>query len=219
VTAKPVAAHKISSRVAEIIVTIQTIIRTKVIDLTLIGAEARLKVLMLAALNGDAKAYRLLLELLSVGLRAYYRRRLDKADAADEEDLVQDTLIAMHNRRATYDPAFPLTAWVYAIARYKLIDHYRRRRLRRMVPLEDAGPLFATDDMDAALARIDLERMLATLPSKTRDLIQRTKLEGQSNAEAGAVDGMAETAAKVRVHRGLKALSHRFAKGGDHADG
>ena len=47
-------------------------------------------------------------------------------NAADAEDLVQETLIAMHSRRATYEPSQPLTAWVYGIARYKLIDEYRR---------------------------------------------------------------------------------------------
>ena len=187
---------------------------------------------MLASLDGDAKAYRLLLDTLSVGLRAYYRRRL--GGGSDEEDLVQDTLIAMHTRRATYDPNQPLTAWVYAIARYKLIDHYRRRKIRQTVPIEDAGPLFAADETGAALARLDLDRMLAALPERTRRLILRTKVEGRSNAEAGAEAGLSETAAKVRVHRGLKRLADRVAhpdrsdpdetgagdavKGGDHAD-
>jgi RNA polymerase sigma-70 factor (ECF subfamily) len=185
----------------------------------LIGAEARLKVLMMASLAGDAKAYRLLLDALGVGLRGYYRRRLNGADAADEEDLVQDTLIAMHTRRATYDPAQPFTAWVYAIARYKLIDHYRRHRIRRTVPLEDAGALFAEDETTAAIARLDLDRILQTLPPGTRELIRRTKIDGLSNADAGAAEGLSETAAKVRVHRGLKALADRFGKGGDDADG
>jgi RNA polymerase sigma-70 factor (ECF subfamily) len=187
--------------------------------LPLIGVEARLKVLMLASLDGDAKAYRLLLEALGDGLRLYFRRRLGGPDAADEEDLVQDTLIAMHTRRATYDPSLPLTAWVYAIARYKLIDHFRRRRIRRTIPLEDAGALFADDEAEAALAKLDLERMMETLPQTTRDLIRRTKLDGHSNADVGAAAGLTETATKVRVHRGLKALAERFAKGGDHADG
>jgi RNA polymerase sigma-70 factor (ECF subfamily) len=173
---------------------------------------------MLASLDGDARAYRALLDALGAALRIYYRRRLDSADAADEEDLVQDTLIAMHTRRATYDPGQPLTAWVYAIARYKLIDHYRRRKPRRTVPLEDAGALFAEDETGAALAKLDLDRMLQTLPTGTQALIRRTKLEGHSNVDAGGVEGLSETAAKVRVHRGLKALADRFAKGGDHAD-
>ena len=184
----------------------------------MIAAETQLRTLMLAALDGDARAYRRLLDAVGAALRLYYRRRLGGADAADEEDLVQDTLIAMHTRRATYDPAQPLTAWVYAIARYKLIDHYRRGKLRRTVPLEDAGAIFADDESDAALARMDLGRMLETLPEDTRGLIRATKVEGHSNADAGGALGLTETAAKVRVHRGLKALTDRFAKGGDHAD-
>ncbi len=185
----------------------------------MIVAEARLRALMLASLEGDARAYRALLNALSAGLRIYYRRRLDGADAADEEDLVQDTLIAMHTRRATYDPGQPLTAWVYAIARYKLIDHYRRRRYRRTVPLEDAGALFAADEFAAALARLDVERILDTLPDSTRTLIERTKIDGFSNAEAGNAHGLSETATKVRVYRGLKSLTERFGKGGDQDDG
>ncbi len=169
---------------------------------------------MLASLEGDAKAYRLLLDALSRALRLYYRRRLGSADIADAEDLVQDTLIAMHARRATYDPGQPVTGWVYAIARYKLIDHYRRRRVRRTVPLEEADALFVADDGSAALARFDVDRILETLPEATRTLIRRTKIEGVSNAEAGEAEGLSETAAKVRVHRGLKTLAERFGKGG-----
>ena len=174
---------------------------------------------MLASLAGDARAYRVLLDALSAGLRIYYRRRLGGADAGEEEDLVQDTLIAMHTRRATYDPGQPLTPWVYAIARYKLIDHYRRGQHRRTVPLEDAGVLFAADEFEAALARLDVERLLDALPDGTRSLVRRTKIEGLSNAEAGDAEGLSETAAKVRVHRGLKILAERFGKGGDDNDG
>ncbi|MFX8616441.1 sigma-70 family RNA polymerase sigma factor, partial [Acinetobacter baumannii] len=85
-------------------------------------------------------------------LRAYYARRLNGA-REDAEDLVQDTLIALHRRRETYDPGQPLTAWVYAIARYRLIDHYRRTKVRAAIPLEDAGALFAADDASPAMAR------------------------------------------------------------------
>jgi RNA polymerase sigma-70 factor (ECF subfamily) len=84
----------------------------------LLAAEAQLKALMLSGLAGDAAAYRALLAALGQLLRRYYARRL--ADRASAEDLVQETLIAVHTRRATYDPSMPLTPWLYAVARYKL---------------------------------------------------------------------------------------------------
>ena len=83
--------------------------------------EVRLRALMLRGLAGDARAQRELLESLAQLLRRYHRRRLPAA-AADVEDLVQETLIAIHMRRATYEPAQPFTAWVYALARYKLTE-------------------------------------------------------------------------------------------------
>jgi RNA polymerase sigma-70 factor (ECF subfamily) len=171
-----------------------------------IEAEPALRTLMLESLNGDAKAYARLLAELTRHLRAYYARRLGDAQD-DAEDLVQDTLIAMHRRRDSYDPRQPLTAWVYAIARYRLIDHYRRRKVRAAVPLEDAAELFAADDIEPAMARRDVSKLLGKLPPVRAALIRATKLEGLSNAEAGQRVGLSEGAVKVNVHRGLKALS------------
>ena len=89
--------------------------------------ETQLKRLMLRGLDGDANAHRRLLSLLSERLRAYYSHRMASAHA-DVEDLVQETLLAVHLRRASYDRGQPFTAWAFAIARYKLIDHWRRRK-------------------------------------------------------------------------------------------
>src|SRR5207253_10706291 len=111
---------------------------------SLADAEVRLKALMSAALGGDAQAYRQLLVEVGADLRAYDVRRL--TGQADVEDLVQETLIAMHTRRSTYDVSQPLTSWLHAIARYKLIDHFRRAGRRRAVSLDDAGELMAHAD-------------------------------------------------------------------------
>ncbi|MDE2184777.1 MAG: sigma-70 family RNA polymerase sigma factor [Alphaproteobacteria bacterium] len=168
-------------------------------------AETRLKALMLASLDGDAKAYRALLAALAPHLRAYFARRL--AQAADAEDLVQETLIAIHSRRASYDATLPFTAWLHAIARYKLIDHFRRGRLRRTLPLEDAGSVMAEESHEASAAAHDVERLLATLPENRRSLIRQVKIEGLSTAEAAARTGQSESAVKVGIHRGLKKLA------------
>src|SRR5215469_13087266 len=108
--------------------------------------EASLRTLMIAGLNGDTAAYRALLSGLSGHLRAYYRGKLVRAGRGTEEaeDLVQEALIAVHTRRHTYDPTQLLTPWVYAIARYKLIDHLRQSQSRLTnVPIEDASEIIA----------------------------------------------------------------------------
>jgi len=177
-----------------------------------IEAEPALRALMLEGLKGDARAYTALLAELAVRLRAYYARRLGDAQD-DAEDLVQETLIAMHRRRDSYDPGQPLTAWVYAIARYRLIDHFRRRKVRAAVPLEDAGALFAADEVEPAMARRDVSRLLDRLPPKRAALIRATRIDGLTNAAAGKAVGLSEGAVKVNVHRGLKALSAETASG------
>jgi RNA polymerase sigma-70 factor (ECF subfamily) len=171
----------------------------------LIAAETELRALMVRALGGDGPAYAELLRKLQGHLRAYYLRRLGRA--ADAEDLLQETLIAMHTRRSTYDPSRPLTAWVYAIARYKLIDYFRRTKRQAEEPLDDPDILFGTADANAAEAALDVDRLLHKLPPRTQRLIRDVKIEGLSTAEAAARHGMSESAVKVGVHRGLKTLA------------
>ena len=179
----------------------------------MIPQEAQYREWMLAALAGDAIAYRTLLSGLTRHLRGYYARRLGPAAA---EDVVQETLIAIHTRRATYDPDRPFTAWVYGIARYKLVDEYRRSKRAAAVPLDEAGELFTADEAEAAVAKRDVEKLLARLPAAKRALVREVKLEGQSIADTAAKTGMSEASVKVAVHRALKTLGEEL--GDNHAD-
>lgn len=179
------------------------------------ATEAELKELMVAGLNGDAPAHQTLLTQLSARLRAYYKGRLARAGqgASEVEDLVQEALMAIHTRRHTYDRDEPLTPWVYAIARYKLIDHLRRTRSSLAdVPLENAEDIMAHDDHTGVESAHDLQGLLARLPDKMRRAIRCVKLEGLSVAEAAKRCGMSESAVKVNVHRGLKALAASIAR-------
>jgi RNA polymerase sigma-70 factor (ECF subfamily) len=171
------------------------------------SAERTLHGLLVEALGGDAVAYRRFLDALAGHLRAYYRRRLF-ALPDEVEDLVQEALIAVHNQRHTYDAAQPLTAWVYAIARYKMVDLLRHRAGREAItdPYDDES-LFASSDRDAADAKRDVEKLLLRLPDRHRLPILHVKIEGRSVEEAAAMTGMSVSAIKVGVHRGLKALA------------
>ena len=173
------------------------------------GTEPELKAFMLRALDGDVAAYRQLLEGVRLRLDGYFASRL-RADPAQAEDLVQETLFAIHAKRATFDRDQPVTAWVYAIARYKLIDHYRRAGRRRFTPVDDENGLFVEDESAAAEARHDLSRGLAHLPQRTRDLVVSVKLHEEPVADVARRTGMSETAVKVAVHRGFKKLAARL---------
>jgi RNA polymerase sigma-70 factor, ECF subfamily len=170
--------------------------------------EGRLKELLVRGLSGDGAAYHAFLKELSAFLRAYLRGRLSRVP--DEvEDLVQETLLAIHNQRHTFDPAQPLTAWAHAIARYKLIDFLRRRAGRDALndPLGEDDDLLATSDTEAQDARRDIATLLSRLPDRHRLPIVHVKIEGLSVAETASLTGMSESAVKVGVHRGLKALA------------
>src|ERR1700722_5697874 len=174
-----------------------------------IAAEAQLHDWMVAGLAGDAAAYRQLLGALTGALRSYFSRRVGRAEA---EDLVQDTLIAIHAKRETYDPRMPLTAWVYGIARYKLIDEFRRSKRRAQVPLEDAENIFAHDEREELTAKRDVEKLLAKLPAAKRALVRAIKLDGASVAETAAKSGRSESAVKVSVHRSIKSLGESLSE-------
>jgi len=175
--------------------------------------EQRLRRLLLAGLEGDAAAYRQFLQQVATRLRSFYRRRLS-GWPDDVEDLVQDTLLALHNQRHTYERTQPLTAWVHAIARYKTIDLLRARRSREALhdPLDDDDlSLFDDAEDTAAEARRDLARLLATLPDRQRLPIEHVKLHGRSVSDVALETGMTESAVKIGIHRGLKALARRIA--------
>lgn len=174
-------------------------------------SEDRLRALLVRGLAGDADAYHAFLQDLSAHVRAFLRKRLARLPD-DVEDLVQETLLAVHIQRHTYDPAQPLTPWVYALARYKLVDLLRRRARRDLLhdPLDEESEFLAVSDSDAREARRDLDQLLQTLPERQRVSIVCVKIEGLSVAETARRTGISEASVKVGIHRGLKALAARL---------
>jgi RNA polymerase sigma-70 factor (ECF subfamily) len=172
--------------------------------------ESELKTLMLSSLNGDEAAYRCLLDMLRHLLVSFYTRRMGSSAAADVDDLVQDTLLALHQRRITYDRERPFTAWFFTIARHKLVDHHRRTGGRVHIGLETVEEM-AGDYREAAVsASMDVNRLLASLPAWQGEMIRQVRLEGRSVAETAADTHRSEAMVKVGVHRGIKALAARL---------
>lgn len=174
-------------------------------------AEIELETLLARGIAGDASAYRAFLEAATRRIRAFIRARLRHAPD-DVEDLVQETLIAVHNQRHTWDTSAPVGPWLFAIARHKLIDAFRRQGRRAPIeePLDEAVLPSTPDTADASDSRRDVHALLATLPDHHRLPIVHVKLEGLSVSETAKRTGMSESAIKVGIHRGLKALARRF---------
>lgn len=188
--------------------------------LSLDELEKQLRPVFLAALAGDTAAYRFFLDTISARLRSYLHQmlaRAGRAEASEAEDVLQETLLALHLSQHTYDPASPVTAWAHAIARYKLVDHLRRTgRHAGNLPLDDeAHQLAGPPEGAASEVRLDLDRAMAALPRRTRGLIDRVKLQGATVAEAARAAGMTETAAKVAIHRGLQAMARFLSRRGE----
>ena len=165
--------------------------------------EASMAQMMAAAQKGDRAIYRVLLAEVRLWLEGYFRKRIAPAQL---DDLVQEVLLALHDKRATWDPGRPFYPWLAAIARYRWVDHLRRIYRSSEVDLGDHDAALDSEE-EAVMARMSLERLFVHLPEKQVRAIELVKIEGLSIAEASARTGQSESLVKVNIHRGLKKLS------------
>jgi len=159
----------------------------------------RLDELLACARTGDETAYRRFLAEAAARLHRFVERRIGRD--AEVEDIVQQCLIALHDKRATLDPGRPVAPWMYAIARYKLTDWLRyRNRRAAYVALEPADGAAGGD------AARDLNTLLGRLPAAQSEAIRLTRIEGLTMREASDRTGVGVSALKLRVHRGIARL-------------
>ena len=177
--------------------------------------DARWSAWMAEAQDGDAQAYQRLLRELTGALTAFLSGRLGRPDLV--EDCVQETLLAVHKARHTYDPRRPFKPWVYTIARRKCVDAIRRRATRGAHEVEASD---ATDERaathDSGEPRMDAGRALRILPPALREAVILTKLDGCTVEEAAARAGVSPSAMRSRAARGMNQLRAHF-EGADFA--
>lgn len=177
--------------------------------------------LFVAGRRGDERHYAEALRQCAAMLRRFVAGKLQRVApgmAGDAEDVVQECLLALHLKAHTYDAAQPFEPWLYAVARYKLIDLLRRRQPGRELSLDllaETQEFADGNESTEPQAGADLAVLLAQLPDKQRRPIELVKLEGRSVADAAAATGLSVSAVKVGIHRGLKALAKRLAAEGD----
>jgi RNA polymerase sigma factor (sigma-70 family) len=164
--------------------------------------DAALARLMTLVQQGDRLAYITLLNECKIWLARYFSKRIA---AAAVDDLVQETLISLHSKRATYEPSRPFLPWLAAIARYRWVDQLRKTY--RADETELATELSVASDESGIVARISIDRLLEQLPEKQADAIRMVKIDGLSITEAAVRSGQSEPLVKVNIHRGLKRLA------------
>lgn len=165
--------------------------------------EATLARLAALAQRGDRSAYAALLHAARDWLLRYFRRRVNPCEL---DDLVQETLLSVHRKLASFDPGRSFLPWLAAIARYRFVDHLRLAYSRAEDELTEEK-LPAIDDEGAIAARISLDRLFERLPSAQCRAIELVKIEGHSITEASAATGQSESLIKINIHRGLKRLA------------
>lgn len=167
-----------------------------------IGAEDRWGVMMVAARDGDDHAYDMLLRELTFWLLRYFRRRLTPSAS---DDATQEVLLAVHNRRYTYEVKAAFLPWVATIARHKWMDCLRRQYRETEL---DPDAVFLVEDHGAAVrSQIVLGDLIERLRPAQAEVVRLVKVEGASILEAAAATGQSPSLVKVNIHRAMKKLS------------
>lgn len=179
------------------------------------AAEPDTARLMRAVQAGDDAAYAALLRQVIPMLRAVARRRI--RDAAEAEDALQDTLLTVHQLRASYDPERPIRPWLVAICERRCIDRLRRRgrRQNRETAIDGLEHVLAASgtpgtDGEGRVAAAQLHAAIADLPQSQRVALRLAKLEDLPLADASARSGLSVGALKVATHRALRTLRRRM---------
>lgn len=169
--------------------------------------------LMVRYQAGEMAAFEEIYRCLERSLRGYLRSLV--APGVELEDLLQNAFLQVHRSRRTYLPGQPVRPWVFAIARNVGLMARRSsgRRARRETLADTELPEIAVpSNAFATLDRLTLERALVSIADPGREALWLHHIEGLSFREVGAVQGISETAAKVRAHRALAELRQRFAE-------
>jgi len=169
--------------------------------------DTSLDELLRAANHGDQRAYGEFLRAITPLVRGIARARGGGLGADVIEDIVQETLLAIHQKRHTWREDMAVRPWLYAIVRYKVVDAFRARGRRVHVPIEDFAEVLPAEPETDPTERSDALRVIGRLDPRSARIVRAIGLEGASIAETSAALDMTETAVRVALHRGLKRLA------------
>jgi RNA polymerase sigma-70 factor (ECF subfamily) len=134
---------------------------------------------------------------------------------ADLPDLLQEAFVVVHQKRAEYDPARPLRAWLFGIC-LGLARNYHRKTFRRLEKLSGSPPERAgTDDPERALdlseRRERGSRILSALDPEKRAVFVMFEVEGMSGRAIAELLGVPVGTVHSRLYAARRALAAALA--------
>lgn len=141
------------------------------------------------------------------------------SEAAEIEDVAQDTFVRALRSIDSYDPGRPFAPWLYQIARNAARNRIEAETLRRTESLPVRGPAATEAQPDRraehAEFRTRLEEALDCLPEQRRTAFRLVDVEGMGAAEAGRIMGISPGTVRSHVHHARRHLRSALAA---HAD-
>jgi RNA polymerase sigma-70 factor (ECF subfamily) len=162
--------------------------------------------------EGDDAAFGAVFAVVAPRIQRFLRRLTGRDDLAS--DLMQETLLRMHQARGAFRPGAAVLPWSYTIARNVFIDSTRSRR-RTPVPLSMLDPERSPEPAIGAEAESTLlareaaravERALAGMTEARREAFVLIRFEGMSVADAAEILGASENAVKLRAFQAYEAI-------------
>lgn len=169
------------------------------------AVEENLKHLYLESMSGDREKYERFLTMLSSVVKKYLLFLSKNGLSADLlDDLHQEVLLSIHEKKHTYRIDKPILPWVYAITRHRFIDFYRSmKRTPDLVEFHDIA-------LEEELNKISLEEILAFLTQEQQEMLVMVKIEGESYEDAARKLHSTPENLKVKIHRLLKSIRKKY---------
>ena len=135
----------------------------------------------------------------------------------EAEDIVQDTLIKIWNRRSDWEDIDSIEAFSLTICRNLSLDRIKKKENdnNSLEDVKGVEPLSSSNTQDRMIQadRVNLIRQIVdSLPEKQRSCMQLRDFEGKSYKEIAVILDITEEQVKVNIFRARQAVKQRYLK-------
>ncbi len=162
--------------------------------------------------QGDEAAYALVFRTWYAPLVRFVEALLRQRDEAEE--VAQEVLLELWNRRSQLDPERPVQAWLFRAARNRALNVVRHRKVVQQSEPVIASLTGESAPSDTRVVEHELEAALheaiADLPPRCREVFELSRRDGLRNAEIASQLGISVKAVEGQIGRALRALRERL---------